>query len=49
MIHVLPVNDLREHVETVDCWCGPSVDDGVCVHNAMDEREKFESGQRLPC
>lgn len=22
-VHVLPVNDLREHVESLDCWCAP--------------------------
>lgn len=48
--HVVPINDLREHSCDVDkpCWCNPSNDDGVIVHNSMDGREKFETGERKP-
>ena len=45
--HVYPLNDLREHVlEGVNCWCHPRIDDedGLVVHNAADEREKYETG-----
>ena len=46
--HVVPVDDLREHVP-VDCWCEPKeVDDMFYSHNALDEREKFETGERKP-
>jgi hypothetical protein len=49
--HVYPENDLREH-ETNDhtsCWCKPTMDeDGVIVHNSMDGREAFETGERKP-
>jgi len=52
IIHTLPVGDLREHVESEDCWCGPEVieeDLGKnIVHHALDEREKFETGERKP-
>jgi hypothetical protein len=42
-IHVVPLNDLREHVETRACWCGPRVesegDTTTVVHHAADGRE----------
>jgi len=40
--HVVPVNDLREHVRSRDCWCKPRVDLSICVHNSADQRELFE-------
>lgn len=50
MIHVLPINDLRDHEESTYCWCEPRVEwldesglpypDGpVVIHNALDGRE----------
>lgn len=47
--HVIPNNDLREHAEAPSCWCRPFYEDEVCVHNAMDEREKLERGERRRC
>jgi hypothetical protein len=50
-IHVVPVNDLREHETSLSCWCKPTEDDeaiGVLVHHSMDGREAFETGERLP-
>jgi hypothetical protein len=51
-IHVIPVNDLREHVATGSCWCKPTPDPEepfVMIHHSMDLREQFEiSGGRLP-
>ncbi len=46
-IHVVPLNDLREHYTTKTCWCNPSYDeeDGIIVHNALDQREKYETGE----
>lgn len=47
-IHVLPVNDLRDHEETADCWCRPRREDdayGVIIHNSMDRREEYENGR----
>lgn len=48
-LHVVPVNDLREHVLCRSCWCHPTVDtDGgedVVIHNALDQREKYEYGE----
>jgi hypothetical protein len=49
--HVMPINDLRPHVDSPDCWCKPTQDDeceNVFIHHALDEREKYESGERKP-
>lgn len=44
MMHVLPINDLKEHTEETTCECGPRYDpDGdICVHNSYDGRELLE-------
>lgn len=51
--HVIPINDLREHLIDKDCWCHPEEDDDtdgqMYMHNSADGREKFESGERKPC
>lgn len=49
-LHVVPVDDLREHSTDSDkpCWCNPTIEDGVIVHNSMDGREHFETGERKP-
>lgn len=45
--HVPPVDDLAAHAEDMKCWCVPeSSEDGLIVHNAMDQRELYEYGQR---
>lgn len=47
-IHVLPIADLREHEESIACWCVPmlqQVEDStsyVVVHHAADGRELVE-------
>lgn len=46
-IHVIPLNDMRDHQESADCWCAPraqTFDGGgmVFVHNSMDGRELVE-------
>jgi len=48
--HVIPISDLREHEDTPSCWCKPTLDEepDVFVHNAMDGREQYETGERLP-
>lgn len=49
-VHVIPVDDLREHITSVDCFCKPITDDedeNVIVHNAMDKREEYENGRNL--
>ncbi len=45
-IHVIPLDDLREHSCSVDCWCRPSRDEDeplVWVHHSMDGREGFKT------
>lgn len=44
---VYPINDLRPHIASgIGCWCLPQIIDGIVVHNSMDGREKFETGER---
>jgi hypothetical protein len=45
--HVYPKDDYREHntEDGVNCWCKPTEDEGVGVHNALDGREKYEEGK----
>ena len=47
-IHVFPPNDIRQHALTAECWCQPIEDDGVLIHNSLDDTEKYESGERKP-
>lgn len=46
--HVIPINDLKEHVEQSTCLCSPCVqilDEGdlLVVHNSYDGREFNEN------
>ena len=48
--HIYPCEDLKPHVtDGTPCWCNPTIDDedDIVIHNAMDQREKYEEG-RLP-
>ncbi len=44
-LHVVPLNDLREHDDRPDCWCAPcEIFDAasgvvILVHNSLDRRE----------
>jgi hypothetical protein len=49
------MNDFREHVADMSCWCCPTLDDGweegiekIFIHHSMDGREKYETGERVP-
>lgn len=53
-IHVVPLNDWREHTVDVPCWCHPTLDvdtrfgyDAVFIHHSMDKREEYEQGRQL--
>lgn len=46
--HVIPLEDLRPHIEASDCWCRPTDDDGIWVHHSMDGREFAERGEIIP-
>jgi hypothetical protein len=41
LLHVVPNCDLKEHDVDGACWCAPYEDDGVIVHNSMDQREVY--------
>ena len=46
--HVYPVADLKEHdTEGSLCWCHPSIEAGgqLIIHNSMDQRERYETGE----
>ena len=46
-LHVVPIDDLREHEPHAECWCSPVQEEaGYIVHFALDERDKFERGER---
>lgn len=47
--HVEPIDDLKEHIidSETPCWCHPAIDDdGLVVHNSMDQRELYERAER---
>ena len=47
-LHVIPLNDLREHEVKVGCWCHPTEDDttpDLWIHHALDGRERYETGE----
>jgi len=50
-VHVMPIGDIVEHVDSDECVCGPKMkpvsrDDGsigwVILHSSLDGREMFE-------
>ncbi len=49
-IHVVPCNDLKEHVvdDEGSCWCEPEYDaeDNLYIHSSADGREAYEAGVR---
>ena len=51
MIHILPLNDLKEHEETTTCPCGPRVDwseaEAIVIHRSWDGREYIEDAERI--
>lgn len=49
-IHITPINDLKEHEESVNCHCKPRTeytnDTLLIIHNSYDKRENLEKAQR---
>lgn len=45
LIHVTPINDLIDHMESKSCPCKPIIKDGVCIHNSADAREQIEAAE----
>ncbi len=39
-IHCMPINDIKEHEESILCWCHPKIDKeqpNFIIHNAFAE------------
>ena len=39
-VHTMPINDIKEHEESILCWCHPKVDEqepNHIIHNAFAE------------
>ena len=58
-LHILPVDDLKEHIQDGPCFCNPDYlsgdnrgmyDEIIVVHNALDGREwnEMERGVSHP-
>ena len=46
-VHVIPINDIQNHILSQECWCQPYEDpdcDGVWIHTSADGRELYEAG-----
>lgn len=53
-VHIIPVNDIGEHVESPGCWCDPEIEwidedtglpfpnGALITHNSADHREDEE-------
>ena len=42
--HILPVNDIKKHIQHEECWCDPRIEvmdngDRLVIHNSKDQRE----------
>jgi len=50
--HIIPCNDIREHVSDSECWCKPELgDDGLehmYIHKSAAGWEDFAEGTRKP-
>ncbi len=47
---MLPLQDIRRHDLSRNCWCGPKRDDEypeVWVHRSADGREDYEAGRKM--
>lgn len=43
--HVSPLYDCKPHEPHEGCWCRPQWGEGGLFHNAMDRRERHETGE----
>ena len=52
-IHIIPNNDLHEHIDSSDCPCKPTIEIVGAVliytHNAYDHREIIEAVEEWLC
>lgn len=44
-VHVVPIDDIKEHEMVRSCWCKPALkhNENVIVHNSLDGREYMET------
>jgi hypothetical protein len=44
VIHILPINDMRPHIESRYCLCNPKIEENgfLIIHNAYDGRDRRE-------
>ena len=48
-LHIIPVGDLKPHDCSPQCWCRPTeTETGMMEHHAMDQRERYETGELKP-
>lgn len=43
-VHITPVNDIRPHIDSPQCPCGPKEDEqapGLFIHHSYDGRENM--------
>lgn len=42
--HIIPIDDLKDHIESEYCWCRPQIKEGggLIIHNSLDRREMYE-------
>lgn len=50
--HIIPKNDLKEHLSSNTCWCNPTPDEtegceNIWIHNSLDGRESKEDDRWL--
>lgn len=45
-VHVIPLDDEREHYSDAECNCQPVYSDGCYIHNSYDGREAYELGEK---
>lgn len=47
ILHIMPINDIKEHIDSSTCSCCPSAElqengDIIMLHNSWDGREYVE-------
>ena len=51
MINIIPLNNLKDHIENQFCDCNPKiiVEDGeeILIHNSYDRRELIEEAEKI--
>ena len=51
MVHILPRNDTKEHIEDTMCECEPKIiiENGemIVIHNSFDHREIIEDVNQI--